>query len=209
MFKEQFEKIKKLFKNENVPEKKKIQNLVFFLILLVITVIAINFIWNDNNKTPPSTNIDNNAKLATTDDNISINTADSSSSANSLQDNLEKILSNIKGAGAVKVLITYSESSSVVPIYNESTNTSTTEEKDTTGGTRTIDQQGSSKDVVFTQDNGNQTPIIEKTIMPKIEGAVVLAEGANDVQIKSNIIQAVQAVTGLSMYKIQVFELNK
>ncbi|MCL2859711.1 MAG: hypothetical protein FWF46_03940 [Oscillospiraceae bacterium] len=209
MFKEQFEKIKKLFKNENISEKKKIQNLVFFLILLVITIIAINFIWKDNNKNPPSTNMDNNVELAAAYDNILTNTTDSNSSSNSLQDNLEKILSSIKGAGAVKVLVTYSESSSVVPIYNASTNTSTTEEKDTSGGTRTIDQQGSSKDVVFTQDNGNQTPIIEKTIMPKIEGAVVLAEGANDTQIKSNIIQAVQAVTGLSMYKIQVFELDK
>ena len=208
MIKEQFEKVKKLFKNENIPEKKKIQNLVFFLILLIITVIAINFIWSDNNKNSSSANT-NNAELATTYDNAPTNTDNSNSSDNNLQNDLEKILSNIKGAGSVKVLITYSESSSVVPIYNESTNTSTTEEKDTSGGTRTIDQQGGSKDVVFTQDNGNQTPIIEKTIMPKIEGAIILAEGANDAQIKSNIIQAVQAVTGLSMYKIQVFELNK
>ena len=44
--------------------------------------------------------------------------------------------------------------------------------------------------------------------MPKVEGAIVLAEGANDASIKNNIILAVEAVTGLSTHKIQVFEMN-
>ena len=44
--------------------------------------------------------------------------------------------------------------------------------------------------------------------MPKIEGAIILAEGADDANIKNNIIVAVEAVTGLSTHKIQVFKLG-
>lgn len=53
---------------------------------------------------------------------------------------------------------------------------------------------------------GEKTPITQMFINPKIEGAVVIAQGANDPNIKTNIIGAVEAVTGLATHKIQVFE---
>ena len=45
--------------------------------------------------------------------------------------------------------------------------------------------------------------------MPKIEGAIITAEGAADGNVKTNIIQAVEAVTGLATHKIQVFEMQE
>jgi len=45
--------------------------------------------------------------------------------------------------------------------------------------------------------------------MPKIEGAIILAEGGGDVTIKTNIIQAVSAVTGLATHKVQVFKMSE
>lgn len=44
--------------------------------------------------------------------------------------------------------------------------------------------------------------------MPKIEGAIVIAEGGENITIKTNIIQAVSAVTGLATHKIQVFKMS-
>ena len=44
--------------------------------------------------------------------------------------------------------------------------------------------------------------------MPKIEGAIITAEGASNPTIKTNIIQAVSAATGISTYRIQVFEMS-
>jgi stage III sporulation protein AG len=51
--------------------------------------------------------------------------------------------------------------------------------------------------------------ITQKTVSPKIEGAVIAAEGASDANIKTNIIQAVEAATGIPTHKIQVFEMQK
>ena len=45
-------------------------------------------------------------------------------------------------------------------------------------------------------------------ITPEIKGAVILAKGANNGVVKSNIIQAVEAATGLPTHKIQVFEMK-
>ena len=50
--------------------------------------------------------------------------------------------------------------------------------------------------------------IIQKTISPKIEGAIITATGANNASVKVNIIQAVEAATGLATHKIQVFQME-
>ena len=95
------DKIIKLFKDD-VNNKKKTENLVFLLIVLIITVIAINFIWKDDTK-ENSNNIDISKKLATNNENKT------EYEQNSLEIKLENILSNISGVGNVDVLITYNE----------------------------------------------------------------------------------------------------
>ena len=50
-------------------------------------------------------------------------------------------------------------------------------------------------------------PVTQSIIKPKIEGAVITAVGAKDSFVKTNIIQAVEAATGLGTHKIQVFEM--
>ena len=52
-------------------------------------------------------------------------------------------------------------------------------------------------------------PENEKVVMPVIEGAIITAEGASNASTKSAIISAVEAVTGLAVHKIQVFEMGE
>ena len=110
--------------------------------------------------------------------------------------------------GNVKVLITYSESNASVPMYNENSKQSSTEETDNGGGTRRINETDNVKEVIYKEENGEKVPITEKIVMAKVEGAVVTASGARDINIKTNIIQAVEAATGIPTHKIQVFEMK-
>ena len=71
--------------------------------------------------------------------------------------------------GKVKVLLTYSESQSISPLYNESISSSTSTDSDGT----TTETKTESKDI-FT-DSQNEA-VIKKRIMPKLEGAIVIAE---------------------------------
>lgn len=184
--------------------KKKIENLVFLIIILIVTIIIINAIWkkdeNSNNTTKDTNSL--SGKI------LADNSKDEVSNQTELETKLEKILSTIKNVGKVNVLINYSESSSLVPLYNESTTTSSTEEGDSGGGTRNVTETESKKDVVFSESSGQKQPVTEKTVMPTIQGAIITAEGAKDANVKTNIINAVGAVTGLSIDKIQVFETN-
>lgn len=51
--------------------------------------------------------------------------------------------------------------------------------------------------------------LLGSIVSPKIEGAIITAQGASNVEVKSNIISAVEAVTGIGSHKIQVFEMKK
>ena len=219
------DKLKKLIKNnkeledngdslENKEEnnaktntqKRKIENLVFLIVILIITIVAINLIWNDE-KSDKQDVIDDGKRLANQDNTISTNNIQSETTSN-LETNLENILSRIQGVGEVHVFVNYSESSEVVAMYNENSQTSTTEETDTSGGVRKIQETDSQKEIIYQENDGEKVPITQKVIEPKIEGAIITAKGASDANVKTNIIQAVEAVTGLATHKIQVFELN-
>ena len=205
-------KLKNIIKQDENPEgnnKKKIENLVFFIVVLIITIVVINVIWNGNNKTNnQETNIVNK-KLAESQDTPSgTSELQNNDIKNELETKLEKILSKIQGVGEVQVCINYQESAEVVAMYNENSKTSSTEETDTSGGTRKIEEIDTQKDIIYKENNGEKTPITKKVIQPKIEGAIITAEGANNAETKTNIIQAVEAVTGLATHKIQVFEMN-
>lgn len=189
------EKLKKIFTNK----EKRVENLVFFLVVLIVTLIIINTILKKEEETKSFEN-SVGVELATQTEN-SIDTQIS----DSLDKKLENILSTISGIGKVSVLITYSESSSLVPVYNMNLSTSIIEEKDTTGGTRTTQTESNQKEVIT---DSNSNVITEKVTMPKVEGAIISAQGANNPNIKTNIIDAVEAVTGIASHKIQVFEMG-
>ena len=208
MLKKKIEDIKKLIIKDNTTTNKRIENLVFFVIILIVTIISINVIWrNDTNRKDKNEINDNNKELAL--ENSYINSNSNTTDNINFENNLKEILSKMQGVGRVEVLITYSETSKIIPMYNEDSKTSYIEEKDSNGGTRKTEQTDLNKEIIYQEVNGEQTPITQNMLMPKIEGAIIIAQGANDLNIKSNIIQAVEAATGLATHKIQVFEFSK
>lgn len=103
------------------------------------------------------------------------------------------------------MLITYANSREITPMYNENNSSSYTSETDSSGGTRTIEEEESSKEIVYTEEDGKNIPATQTIINPRVEGVIVTAKGADDINVRSNIIAAVVAVTGAEMHKVQVF----
>lgn len=199
MFKEKMQMIKSKF--EGKTDKKKIESLIVFIVILIITLIAINTIWNgdskkDNNSTEESIGYKKLAQYVEEDD---------KGTEDELETKLEGILSKMEGVGKVSVMITYAKGSEIVPMQNETSTISTTQEKDSDGGTRVIEQTDKSTEIVYSNGSNIETQTI---INPVVKGAIVIAEGASNAVVKSNIVSAVEAITGLATYKVQVFEMN-
>ena len=192
------EKLKNMFKG-----KKKTENLVTLIIILIVTVVAINYIWSDDKKDKDTITENSKEKI---DDVVQVS---NNSTEDELETKLENILSKISGVGKVKVMVTYMQSSEMRPIYNEDSSTSNTNEVDSSGGTRSITEIDSQKEIVFKENtDGSKEPITQSISSPKIEGAVVVAEGADNANVKANIIQALEAATDLAIHKIQVFKME-
>ena len=174
MLKEQMNRFKDIFKNNEGNNKKKIENLVVFVIILIITIIVINMILKDDKKEGNKQTNNISKTLAQTNEKSQtiINTKDE------LKENLEGILSKIEGVGAVNVLITYSQSSETIAMYNEDNTKSDTEEADSGGGNRKISQTSSKKEVIYQDINGEKVPVTQSVIKPKIEGAIITSTGA-------------------------------
>ncbi len=196
------DKLKNIFQNKD----KKKENLISLLIILVITLIIINRIWNDDGiKTKEELKED--AYLATiksediSDVNFKIDENESENvnriKSNDLEERLKKILETLKGVSNVSVMLTYNESSSQVPIYNINESNSKNKDEETASIEKEV--------VVDSESN----IVLEKVLNPKIEGAIITAKGVSDPTVKGNIISAVEAVTGVMTHKIQVFEMGE
>lgn len=124
-----------------------------------------------------------------------------------LEEHLSSILSKIQGAGKVSVMITLKSGTELIPAKDESVSDKVTSEKDTDGGTRTINEKTTDEKVVFAAaQGGNSEPLIIKEINPDIKGVIVVAEGASDAKIKLKISQAVQTVLDIPAYRVTVYE---
>lgn len=174
--------------NSNGGRKKSIENLVIFLVIIVIIISCIGYIFNDEEKVE-----------------------ETYSSINDIfdpevfEDKLNKILSNIEGAGNVEVMIAYKTGVETVPLLDTKDNKTITE--DNTGGAiRRTQQDLVETSIIFNQENnGTREPYISKTIMPQVEGVIVTCEGGGETIVRNNIVKAVQAVTGIEAEKVQVF----
>lgn len=177
------ETLKNIAKDKN----KRVENLIFLLILLVILLISTKYIFSSNSTSSVNNKIDNKEEQEL------VNTSSTNETAEDLESKLENILTKISGISEVSVVLTYSKDTTATPIYNISE-----EEKE---GSKTTE-----KSVAYNEESGKKTAIIESIEMPQVEGAIVVAKGASNTEMKSRIATAVSTVTNVPAYKVQVFE---
>lgn len=125
-----------------------------------------------------------------------------------LEEKLEKILSRTAGVGENRVCIVAYNSGKSIVHTKVNTSDSITEETDGNGGSRRSGEKTREEDVVFTQENGRSTPFIEEELAPEIQGVIIIAQGAGDMSVVSDITQAASALLGISVNKIKVLKME-
>ncbi len=121
-----------------------------------------------------------------------------------LEEKLASILSQVKGAGKVEVMITLESSSELVFQTDEAQNTETIHEQDSAGGIRDSSTIDYTSDTVQAGSDGS--PYVIKEINPQVSGVLVLAQGAGSAAVKNEIYEAVEALFNLEVHKIKVLE---
>lgn len=114
----------------------------------------------------------------------------------SVSDQLAAVLSQIRGAGKVEVMLTVAAGEETV--YQTDEDTSITE-----------DSSSVRKDTVTVTDaQRDQTGLIRQINPPKYLGAVIVCQGADSPAVKLAIVDAVSKVTGLGADRICVVKMK-
>lgn len=114
----------------------------------------------------------------------------------SIEAQLAYILSQVKGAGKVEVMLTVKEGEQT--IYQMDTIVSKTD----------ASASNTNDTVIITDDNRAQSALVRQVYGPKYQGAIILCAGANDPSVRLAIVDAVSKITGLGADKISVLELK-
>lgn len=108
------------------------------------------------------------------------------------EEKLAVILSSIKGAGRVEVLL--SIASGEQTIYQTDTDSgSATQREDT---------------VTVTDSERNQTGLVSQILPPVYQGAIIVCQGAGNPTVRLAIVDAVSKYTGLGANQISVLEMK-
>lgn len=123
------------------------------------------------------------------------------SNENNLEQRLMDTLSSVRGAGKVKVMITYETGSEIVPAMN----TDVTSSVSVSGENQTRTESSSP---VTTYHNGENEAIVLMEKEPTVRGVIVVAQGAADISVRLKLQAAVQAVLGVDAQKVEVLEMG-
>ena len=119
------------------------------------------------------------------------------------EDRLSAVLSEIRGAGRVKVMITYDTTAELVPAMSSSRQSGESEQN---GATSRNDSE--QNQLATVNNGGEQEPVVLTQIQPKVRGVIIIAEGAADISVRLNLEYAAATVLGISTDAIEVFEMR-
>lgn len=113
-----------------------------------------------------------------------------------MEQQLEKILSQVEGAGVVSVLL------------SEKTGSETIYQTDTKSDTDDTSESLQEDTVLITDSDRNELGLVRRTDPPMYQGAIVVCQGADRADVCLAIVQAVQCVTGLGANQISVVKMK-
>ncbi len=187
--------VKKTQKNSEKPKiagiMEKIKNIkhieVIIAICLIVAVIGIYLSGTEKN-----------TKTNTEEKTVSQNNTDV------YEEKLKAVLSEINGAGKVDVMITYNSSSEII-----TANTTTVSSDKTNSSDRSAESKNETVSPVLINQSGTTTPLIVKEILPDVKGVIVIAEGADDIKVRLNLVNAVCTALAVDADKVEIFTKNK
>lgn len=184
-------------------DKKAKRKLSAFEILLIIIIIGIIIILAGSHMAKPAEpkatmNYSSSMESQEGKMNQPGNFADNQDIVADIERRLSEILSKVEGAGKVSVMVFADTGGEQVPAYNNELDTRNQERVD-----------GKSSEISETRQlalSGNDEPIILKVIIPQIQGVVVVAEGADDILIKTQLNNAVCTLLGIPEHRVQILK---
>lgn len=176
-------------KIKEMSSKKKTQYLAIILIIAVILMLYFSSLQPTASKNSEEQKNQSQAAAA------SVNT--------DMESRLKTILGKVSGAGNVDVVINYESTAELVPAFSEDTQTSTS-----TDNGKSSETTSEKTDVATVQGDGSQEALIIKENQPEVRGVIVVAEGADNISVRMNLLSAVTTLLNVTADKVEILKMN-
>ncbi len=118
-----------------------------------------------------------------------------------MENRLQKILAQMYGVGKVQVMITLECSEEIIIEKEIKREAKRTQESDSAGGSRIVTEEKE-------ESESKDSPLISKTVYPKVQGVVVVAQGAGTGHVNNDIVEIVGALFGIEAHKVKVVKMK-
>ena len=192
--------LKEFLREKKWKKMKKDQWLILFLAGVLLLVVAI-----PSGKSSSKTEKQQNAQTEIAQTNGT--GSGESDYEETLETRLAQILEGMDGVGNVQVMITFQDQGESV-VEKDVTMRQDAGTGSSGAGSSNSGSRESSESTVFSQSDGDETPFVNKEILPKIDGVLVVAEGGADAGVRKNISESVEALFGLDAHKIKIVKMK-
>ena len=192
--------LKEFLREKKWKKMKKDQWLILFLAGVLLLVVAI-----PTGKSSSKTEKQQNAQTEIAQTNGT--GSGESDYEETLETRLAQILEGMDGVGNVQVMITFQDQGESV-VEKDVTMRQDAGTGSSGAGSSNSGSRESSESTVFSQSDGDETPFVNKEILPKIDGVLIVAEGGADASVRKNISEAVEALFGLDAHKIKIVKMK-
>lgn len=123
-----------------------------------------------------------------------------------IEKRLEDLLGAVEGAGETRVMLTLDCGSE--PVYATQGKTSQSSQSSAAGEANASESYSAEQAYVILGTGSGERGLVLKTLEPKVRGVAVLCQGADSIQVRQNIIEAVTAVLGIGSNKVSVGKMG-
>ncbi len=117
---------------------------------------------------------------------------------------LKEALEQISGVSDVTVIVNIDSTEKRILEKNKTIRSQETNETDQEGGERKVLDQSEEEQIVIIREGDREVPIVLETKKPKVRGVLVVAKGAESVQVQKWIIESVTKLLDVPSHRVSV-----
>ncbi|MBP1969714.1 stage III sporulation protein AG [Virgibacillus natechei] len=194
--------------NSKTPSKKTGYIIVLALVGLLLLILGNVF------SSPEESNMDTDFENQVEQDSQETSSEEVSATADvdeleeSFKKDLENMLNKIQGVSEAEVMVNLDSTN--VKVYEKDLVISgqTTDEDDSNGGTRQVEDNTEETQVVLVRQGDQEVPLLTQTEKPDVRGVFVVAKGADNSNVKNWMVESISRVLDVPTHRVSVMPRN-